>query len=293
SDLNVEGSLFGCLERCAAPNGPIAAPGAVERVDAANTAPAAVSKFLRDVVVVVVGLVTTHYPDRETVGDVHISADLTSPLFVAGVISDNTCDRTPAASVLQATNDVRRVVLERYVNVGVAVAAFFERHDGREAVAAGEGVADEVGAVAASEDHVVVDDVAEVTREGHEGRFIETNAQAAELDVSVTQRAVFVRTVSVFFAVTAAVPVVTQFGEGLQGAEFGFRSGREAKRCTGVLAPGVALAVAQRTSVNAIAARSVVTNIAMNTQAGFGAWDVEVAGAVSIADADIFNGFWL
>src|SRR5690606_21842184 len=110
---------------------------------------------------------------------------------------------------------------------------------------------------------------------------------------SVTQRAVFVRTVSVFFAVTAAVPVVTQFGEGLQGAEFGFRSGREAKRCTGVLAPGVALDVAQRTSVNAIAARSVVTNIAMNTQAGFGAWDVEVAGAVSIADADIFNGFWL
>ncbi len=31
----------------------------------------------------------------------------------------------------------------------------------------------------------------------------------------------------------------------------------------------------------------------MDAQAGFGAWDVEIAGAVSIADADIFNGFWL
>src|SRR5690606_367140 len=241
-------SLFGCLERCAAPNGPIAAPGAVERVDTADTAPAAVSKFLRDVVVVVVGLVTAHYPNRETVGNVDVGAALTSPLFVAGVVSDNTSDRAPAASVLQTANNVRRVVLERYVNVGVAVAAFFKRQDGREAVAAGEGVADEVGAVAASEDHVVVDDVAEVTREGYESRFVETNAQTAELDVSITQRAVFARAVCVFFAVAAAVPVVTQFGERLQGAEFGFRSGREAKRCTGVLAPGVALEVGPLTS---------------------------------------------
>src|SRR5690606_8911667 len=38
SELNVEGSLVGCLERCAAPNGPIAAPGAVEAINGANAA---------------------------------------------------------------------------------------------------------------------------------------------------------------------------------------------------------------------------------------------------------------
>src|SRR5690606_27359787 len=110
SELQVEGSLFGCLECCAAPNGPVAAPGAVERVDDAVGFASVVQS-----VMVVVGLVAAHRPDRETVGDVHVAANLTGPFFVTGVISCNSHDRTPAASVLQATNDVRRVVVKRNV----------------------------------------------------------------------------------------------------------------------------------------------------------------------------------
>src|SRR5690606_10371304 len=83
--------------------------------------------------------------------------------------------------------------------------------------------------------------------------------------------------------------VETVFSVGLEGAEFGFRSGRRLQREAGVLTPGLGIRAIGRIA----ASSSVVTNITMDTQAGFGAWDVEVASAVSIAYADIFNCFWL
>ena len=51
-------------------------------------------------------------------------------------------------------------------------------------------------------------------------------------------------------------------------------------------------AQAAATSVYVVATSKVVTNIAMNAKAGFGAWDVDVACAVCIANADVFNCFW-
>ncbi len=190
------------------------------------------------------------------------------------------------------------VVINNAVEINVFVVTLFKSDYSREAVAASESVADCVGAVTASKDHVVVDDVAEVTSEGYEVRLIETEAQAAELDVCVTKIAR--RTVG------AVVPVVTSFSKSLEGTEFGFRSSRETKRETCLLSVGVTIlategdritintaADATATSVNVIATSNVVTNIARYAQAGFGAWDVEVASAVSIANADIFNCFWL
>ncbi len=45
--------------------------------------------------------------------------------------------------------------------------------------------------------------------------------------------------------------------------------------------------------IDVIATLDVCTNVAVDAQAGFGAWNIEVASAVCIANADIFNCFWL
>src|SRR5690606_7911720 len=83
--------------------------------------------------------------------------------------------------------------------------------------------------------------------------------------------------------------VETGFGVGFQCTEFGFRSGRGAKCETGILVPATTLTA----SVCIVTALNVVADVTMNAQAGFSAWNVEVASAVSVANADIFNCFWL
>ena len=66
--------------------------------------------------------------------------------------------------------------------------AFFEREDGREAVASVEIVLDDVGVEAAVGNQRIVDDVAGVADERVEGRFVLTDAQTTELDPGEVQR---------------------------------------------------------------------------------------------------------
>ncbi len=189
---------------------------------------------------------------------------------------------------------MRHVILDGDVYVRVGVATFFKGDNGRETVPALEGVADEVGTVAASEDHVVADDVAEVTGEGDESRFIQTNTQTAKLNIGVTQRgAGGAAIVIVGFAVAVAVPVVTQFAIGLERAEFCFGSGRETKADAGQLVPGVALQLCGGTSIIVVATACVVANITMNAKAGFRPRNVEIASTICIAYTDIFDCFRL
>ncbi len=265
--LKVEDSLVGCLELQTTPDSPIAAPHAVHLVRRAFRS------------------VATLQPNREAVGDVDVATNLGSPFFDNRVVSHDASDRTPAASILQAANNVRHVAVD-----GEAVVTLFKSNYSREAVATSEGVRDLAGAVAANCDHVIVDDIAEVTGEGLEFRLIDTDLEAAEFDIGELQSNV--RTceavVTIMTRVSCAV-VEAGFGVGLQRAVFGFRSGRGAKRETSALVPALTV----ETGVDVIAALYVVTDVAMDAQAGFGARDVEVASAVCVANANIFNGFGL
>src|SRR5690606_33943807 len=97
SCLCIEGRLVGCLECRAAPDRPIAAPGAVEAADRTNgTNHIAIAIGLRDVFILV-GLVAAHRPDRETVRNVHVGANLASPLFFASFIGGTPTDLPPPA----------------------------------------------------------------------------------------------------------------------------------------------------------------------------------------------------
>ncbi len=241
---------------------------------------------------IVVGLIGALQPDRELIGDVDIAADLSGPFLIAGVIGYDACDLAPALLVFETANHMRHVVLDGDVHVGVGIAAFFERDDGREAVSALEGVADEVGAITASEDHVVADDVAQIAGEGNESRFIQTDTQAAKLDIGITQRgAGGAAIVVVGLAVSVAVPVIAQFAIGLERAEFRFGSGGETQADAGQLVPSVALQLCRGASIVVVAAACIIANIAMNAQAGFRSRNVEIASAVCIAYADIFDCF--
>lgn len=97
-----------------------------------------------DVVDIVVRLVTAYGPDGAAIGDVHVTTDIASPLFVASIVCCHCCNRTPATGVLGSADNVWRVVLDRNVKVRVGIVAFFKRHDGVEAVATSECIADEV-----------------------------------------------------------------------------------------------------------------------------------------------------
>src|SRR5690606_5442557 len=130
SCLHVEGSLVASLECRAGPDGPITAPRAVEAVDCADTTirgAAAIqhisaSRILMEIGVVV-RLVAAHCPNRETVGDINVCANFTSPFFITSVVSCHTGDRAPTASILQAANNMRHVVIDNAVVVDVNLVA--------------------------------------------------------------------------------------------------------------------------------------------------------------------------
>ncbi|WP_445433038.1 hypothetical protein [Brucella haematophila] len=75
----------------------------------------------------------------------------------------------------------------------------------------------------------------------------------------------------------------------LERAEFGFSCGRRAQREASALVPALTI----KAGIGVVATLHIITDIAADTQAGFGARNVEIARAVSIANANIFNGFWL
>ncbi|EEX80025.1 conserved hypothetical protein, partial [Brucella abortus bv. 9 str. C68] len=147
--LQIEGCLFGGNELCTTPDSPIAAPLTVVLVRRRC------------------GRICALQPYREPVGDVDVATNLCSPFFDDRVIGNNTSDRTPAASIFQAANNVRHVTVDRVIVVNV-FATLFESDHSREAVSAGEGVGDLAGAVGASSDDIIVDDITEVTGEGME-----------------------------------------------------------------------------------------------------------------------------
>ncbi len=178
-----------------------------------------------------------------------------------------------------------RVVINRNVDVGIAIATLFESDYSREAVAALEAVADGVGTRTASQDNVVVHDIAEVAGEGDELRFIETKAETAEFDICKAELAAR--------AVFTVVPIVTRVRIGLKCTQICFRGGRETKLKARLHVIGIAFQLRKTLGVDVIAPFNVITKIAVNAQAGFRTWDVEIARTVCIAYTDIFNGFWL
>ncbi|EEH15023.1 Hypothetical protein, conserved [Brucella ceti str. Cudo] len=275
--LQVEGSLLRSLILQTTPDSPIAAPLAVVLIRRSS------------------GRICALQPNRELVGDVDVATNLGSPFFDDRVIGNNTSDRTPAASILQAANNVRHVAVDVVVGrasvTTVVVATLFESDHSREAVSASEGVRDLAGAVGASRDHVIVDDIAEVTGEGMEFRFIDTNAQTTELDIRELHdgaAAGFITIFTIYARIVAGV-VEAQLSIGAECAEFGFRIRVEHECETSALVPAFTI----RAGINVVAALYVVTDVAADAQAGFGARNVEVASAVSVANADIFNGFGL
>src|SRR5690606_20698985 len=151
------------------------------------------------------------------------------------------------------------------------------------------------GEVLSNINQFIVDDDAEVTSKGLELGFVDTDFQATKLDVSVLKSSIFRRTATYYIVDTIWLTTITAintgcistvveagFGVGLQCAVFGFRSGRSAQCETSALVPAATF----KTGVSIIATLNVVTDVAMNAQAGFSAWNVEVACAVSIANAD-------
>ncbi|AIN86964.1 hypothetical protein IY72_02980 [Brucella suis] len=102
-----------------------------------------------------------------------------------------------------------------------------------------------------------------------EFRFIDTNAQTTELDIRELHdgaAAGFITIFTIYARIVRSI-VEAQFGEGLEGAEFGFRTGGNAECETSALVPAIAVG----TGVNVIAALYVVTDVTMDAQAGFGA----------------------
>ncbi|MCY1300840.1 Brucella outer membrane protein 2 [compost metagenome] len=71
--------------------------------------------------------------------------------------------------------------------ISIGVVALFKRQNCRQAIVTIGGIADKAGAITTCKDHVIVDDIAKVTREGNESRLVETNAKTTELDIAVTQ----------------------------------------------------------------------------------------------------------
>ncbi|WP_445482833.1 hypothetical protein [Pseudochrobactrum asaccharolyticum] len=178
----------------------------------------------------------------------------------------------------------------------------FSRDDSGEAVTTSEGVADQVGAVFTSINHVIVDDIAEITGKGVECGFIETDAQATKLHVSKIQSMTTLVTVR---------EVETVFCVSTQSAKLSFRSGVRTKSeaavdiiCIFVLLFPVASATFKLViplttgitiffaGISITTASSLETNVTGDAQACFCAWNVEVASAVCIANAYIFNSFW-
>ena len=230
----------------------------------------------------VVGAVPAHDEQAQFLRSLDVEANLAGPLFPRAVVGGDAGQREGALLVFGADHDMRHVAVH-----GVVARALLQRGHGREAVAALEIVADEVGVLDAVRNDRVLHHVAGIADEGVVGRFVLADPQAAELDPGEVQRRVG----------RAAIGVVEAgFRVGLQRAEFGFLAGPGPKRETRVGLPGVlhgAVAhVHGRTAVEhaaAVAAADIKADVAADAQAGLGTRDVEVAGAVNVANADVFS----
>mmetsp|Transcript_12897 Transcript_12897/g.21014 ORF Transcript_12897/g.21014 Transcript_12897/m.21014 type:complete len:216 (+) Transcript_12897:481-1128(+) len=171
----------------------------------------------------------------------------------------------------------------------VAVITLFNRDTCTECAAA-VGVADQVGVERAwIVEKTVVDDWASVTGPCGEERLVLTKAQTAELDPCEVDRVLVV--VRVAASCSIGVPLEAEFRVGAQGAEFGFRSSRCTDRNASACAVG--FVTGHGSAFEDLASTEVVTDVAVDAQAGFGARDVEVTGAECIANADVFNGLRL
>ncbi|NRP89420.1 hypothetical protein GFPCMMHI_05345 [Ensifer adhaerens] len=82
----------------------------------------------------------------------------------------------------------------------------------------------------------------------------------------------------------AVGPVPTQFGVGLQRTILGVRRGLQLQ-----FSAGVPERAETAVRVVGIVPLTFGTNLAADLEAGFGARDEEVAGAVSVADTDVFK----
>ncbi|WP_445557842.1 MULTISPECIES: hypothetical protein [unclassified Ochrobactrum] len=123
-----------------------------------------------------------------------------------------------------------------------------------------------------------------------EFRVVDTDPQSAEFDKGISQDNIRIRiTIYIADAGTVCPIVEAGFSKSLQGAEFGFRTGRGAKRKAGSFVPAFAI----NARVDIVAALNIVTQIAVDTQAGFRAGDVEIARAIGVANTHILNTFRL
>src|SRR5690606_41077454 len=79
------------------------------------------------------------------------------------------------------------------------------------------------------------------------------------------------------------VRVEPQLNEATQGAELGLRTGVQRYLSTGKLPPAIIV----------FSPVDLVTDVAADLEAGFGARNVEEACAVDVANADVFHWLWL
>src|SRR5690606_33744930 len=109
-------------------------------------------------------------------------------------------------------------------------------------------------------------------------RNLRTHVEVAELDEGLTNAKTIVST-----AIVRRVVLEPQLSEAAQRAEFGFRTGVELQVSTALLAPAIIVFVRI----------DLVTDVAADLEAGFGARNVEEACAVDVANADVFHWLWL
>ena len=350
-DLNVELRLRRELPAAAAPQSPLATPGAVVvGLGVVEGDRVAIGTSHSDVVLV---SPAAHQEQREGVRELGIDANLGGEVFPVRVVTGDRLDATPTSGVADAGHHVRSVAVDGVEVLDVRVTAvrrdtvdgkpglveaevaFFDRHTCGEAVAGVVGVRDLVGVVrAVRDDVVVVDDVDGVIGEGREVGVRLTDPEAAQFEVGVLDdvieehrarravhegRRVFVEERAVLVA-RGVLHVERQVGA--QRAEFGLGPRIDAELEARTLVPGVVevgravvvervllvedIRKAPGTTVhverdtigvdagdavvaNAVACADVVTDVAADLQAGFGAGDVVEAGAVYVANANVFD----
>src|SRR5690606_20681499 len=231
-------------------------------------------------------------------GDVVVQAGLDRELGVAGKAGEAAivlidADRQPrrAPTLLDAdlADEIRHVV--------VVVRVVFQRGYGEEAVRAREIVLDQLALVLRIAERVVgeagavglaADEVGVV-----EGRLRVTGEEAAERQPRLVEDAVAVLAVIGLgqFALHADVAA--------QRAVLGLRAGVEVDAGAGPVGEGVAAGAGPAGPARRVAeivgagGADLVIDVAGDAQAGLGAGDVEEAGAVDVADADIFDGLGL
>src|SRR5690606_3586531 len=188
---------------------------------------------------------------------------LCSPLFREGVVCCPDVGRTPALREAELTNNVRRVV--------VVVLVLFESETNVYTVSSGKVIADRV-------DFGVVTEVVVLTSETTVvQRYLTTHVEATELDESLTYAG------GVVCRIVRRVALEPEFHEAAERAELSFRTSVNLQVGAALLAPAIIVFV----NID------LVTDVATNLEAGFGAGNVEEACAVDVANADVFHWLWL